>query len=379
VRRKIVFTKALTVVSFMLALTVSSYAQDQGIIIGWGSNVDFDDSLVHYGQATPPDGNDFTAIDAGLHHSVALTSDGSITAWGADYYGQVGTTPLGTDFITIAAGHDHNVAIRTDGTLQAWGLNDKGQASPPPGNDFIAVAAGAMHSLALRSDGSLTAWGIDSGGVSEGNYGQVTDTPADSNFIAIASGKYFCLAIAADAGEMAGPIRAWGRNAYGESTPPPGDDFIAVAAGSSHSLALRSDGSIVAWGGSFFDYGQTEDPPGNDYVAIAAGEYHNVALKSDGSLYTWGKDNKGQVSGAPAGTNFIGVAAGGSHSLAVLDCPYQLQGDYNEDCRVNLADFRILASAWMSGYTISDLQSMTANWLTDCGQTPLDPACIPKE
>ena len=56
-----------------------------------------------------------------------------------------------------------------------------------------------------------------------------------------------------------------------------------------HSLALKSDGSLVGWGDN--GYGQTNVPAGNDFVAIAAGDYHSLALKSDGSLVGWG-DNR---------------------------------------------------------------------------------------
>ena len=57
-------------------------AQDTGTLTGWGSNVGTGDPLPTYNQATPPDGNDFTAIDAGIYHSIALKTDGTIIAWG---------------------------------------------------------------------------------------------------------------------------------------------------------------------------------------------------------------------------------------------------------------------------------------------------------
>jgi nicotinamide mononucleotide (NMN) deamidase PncC len=47
---------------------------------------------------------------------------------------------------------------------------------------------------------------------------------------------------------LAGSIVGWGGNQGGEATHPDGNDFVAIAAGSSHSLALKSDGSIVGWG-----------------------------------------------------------------------------------------------------------------------------------
>jgi alpha-tubulin suppressor-like RCC1 family protein len=68
---------------------------------------------------------------------------------------------------------------------------------------------------------------------------------------------------------------------------------VAIAAGDWHNFALRSDGSLVGWGGRNFeingisvevDFRQTTVPAGNDFVAIASGDFHGVALKSDGSL-----------------------------------------------------------------------------------------------
>jgi hypothetical protein len=114
-------------------------------------------------------------------------------------------------------------------------------------------------------------------------------------------------------------------------------------------------------------------------MAITSGRYHNVVMKTDYSLVAWGRDNENQVTDTPVDTNFVAVAGGGYHTLALeLNCLYQLEGDFDDNCRVNLHDFQILASAWLSGYTLADLQFMTANWLTDCHLTPSDPACIPE-
>ena len=73
-----------------------------------------------------------------------------------------------------------------------------------------------------------------------------------------------------------------GDDCWGKASPPGGTDYVAIAAGERHSLALKSDGSIVGWGDD--RYGQASPPTGTDYVATAAGEWHSLALKSDGSI-----------------------------------------------------------------------------------------------
>ena len=66
-------------------------------------------------------------------------------------------------------------------------------------------------------------------------------------------------------------------------------NFEVVAAGYSHSLGLKSDGSIVAWGDN--EYGECDVPePNSDFVSIAAGWNYSLGLKSDGTVVAWGTD-----------------------------------------------------------------------------------------
>ncbi|MBN2018754.1 MAG: hypothetical protein JW749_00855 [Sedimentisphaerales bacterium] len=240
-----------------------SFGVSGGEIYAWGLN--------EYGQASPPDGNDFIAVSAGWNHSLALKRDGSIVGFGCNtngaatnpqFYGHA-NPPAGHNFVTVSAGGFHSLALKSDGSIAGWGWNIYGQASPPDGHDFVAISAGYIHSLALKCDGSIV---------------------------------------------------AWGNNSCGQASPPVGNDFVAVSAGNFHSLALKRDGSIVAWGANYSDLLNT--PAGHDFAAISAGYYYNVALKSNGSLVTWGRDAS-TVMAPPAGNDFMSIAAGFQKSIAL--------------------------------------------------------------
>ncbi|HAS81995.1 MAG TPA: hypothetical protein DCS43_04805, partial [Verrucomicrobia bacterium] len=57
---------------------------------------------------------------------------------------------------------------------------------------------------------------------------------------------------------------------------------------------LKSDGTIVGWGGN--DDGQTDVPlPNADFVSVAAGWYHSLGLKSNGTIVAWGSNGVGQL------------------------------------------------------------------------------------
>ena len=79
------------------------------------------------------------AITAGATDGVLI--DATIAAWGYNGSGQC-NVPAGTDFAAIAAGMYHSLALKTNGSLVAWGQNNEGQCDVPAGADFAAIAAG---------------------------------------------------------------------------------------------------------------------------------------------------------------------------------------------------------------------------------------------
>ncbi|MGI6588606.1 MAG: cadherin-like beta sandwich domain-containing protein [Peptococcia bacterium] len=116
-------------------------------------------------------------------------------------------------------------------------------------------------------------------------------------------------------------VIAWGDNTYGQLNIPEGlSNVKVISAGYYHNLALKADGSVVAWGRD--NYGQSTVPveAQSGVIAIAAGGYHSLALKEDGTVVAWGNDENGQCTvSAEAQSGVIAIAAGGTHSLALKE------------------------------------------------------------
>jgi hypothetical protein len=238
-------------------------------------------------------------------------------------YTTTGLDPAETDPI-VASGAPLVVSRSMRLKLRAWksGLVPSLVASA----DFDvvgAVAAGAYFTVALKSDGTVRAWG-------QGDFGQLGNGSTARSFVpvtssisgvaAIAAGTYHVVALKAD-----GTVWCWGRNDDGQlgfgsgghqSSPVQTvtatgalTGVIAVAAGASHSVALRSDGTVWVWGSGY--YGQTgmgdasvrtravQVPGLSGVTAVAAGALHTLALQSgggtEGTLWGWGYNADGEL------------------------------------------------------------------------------------
>ena len=280
---------------------------------------------------------------AGESHTVALKSDGTLWAWGNNNKGQLGDgttddhlTPVqesthATDWSAVTAGEYHTVALKSDGTLWAWGYNHKGQLGDNNTTDrhvptqedshatnWSAVAAGWWHTVALKTNGTLYAWGFNDKGQLGNGTNEESHKPfqEDSNatdWSAVSAGTWHTVALKTN-----GTLYAWGFNDKGQlgdkSTTnrlvPTREDsnttnWSTVAAGGWHTVALTTDGTLYAWGAnSKGQLGNGDDAKSKipievnddaDWSAMAAGAWDTVATKTDGTLYAWGYNLHGQL------------------------------------------------------------------------------------
>lgn len=303
-------------------------------------------------------------IAAGSHHSLILKRDGSLWAMGGNWYGELGdgtynsaSLPeqiVASNVTAIAAGGYHSLFLKSDGSLWAMGYDEYGvlgDGATNGGNYYInlpeqivasnvtAIAAGDGHSLFLENDGSLWAIGTDfAGQLGDGGEGfNIQNTPVQvvaSNVTAIAGGGSHSLFLKSD-----GSLWAMGENNDGQlgdgtsglsnRTNRPEEivtnGVMAIAAGVAHSLFIKIDGSLWGMGANF--YGQLGDGARNWYIvrpeqlvasgvtAIAAGEYQSLFLRSDGSLWAMGDNEFGQL---------------GDGTYNSSNCPEQILEPYNQ-------------------------------------------------
>ena len=127
----------------------------------------------------------------------------------------------------------------------------------------------------------------------------------------IACGDYHTVALKED-----GSVVAWGNNEYGQCNVPEGLKAIKIASGYRQSMAIKEDGSVVAWGDN--EYGQRNIPEGLKAIKIASGDRHSMVIKEDGSVVAWGDNEYGQRN-IPEGLKAIKIACGWYHTVALKE------------------------------------------------------------
>src|SRR6266403_2080421 len=272
------------------------------------------------------------AILAASVCNVSAQSTGAVSSWGYNAYGQLGNGANGE------------------------GTNSANTNVPGPVSNLLGVTAvtgGQLNSLALKGDGTVWAWGYNA----QGELGNGTNSDSYvpiqvsnlSGVVAIAAGAYHSLALKSD-----GTVWAWGYNLYGQlgngtNGPSPSADVhtpvevsnisgvLAIAGAYDHNLALKTDGTVWAWGyngtgalgnGNFTDSNTPVQISNFSGVkSIAGGGYHSLAVKNDGTVWAWGNDGQGELGdgtntnrSTPVQVNNLSrigtIGAGLYHSLA---------------------------------------------------------------
>lgn len=286
-------------------------------------------------------------LAGGFTHTLAVlaANGGKVMAWGNNTYGQLGdgantSVLLAQDVfglanvISVAAGDGYSLALDSSGYVWAWGRNDQGQIGDTTTtarntpvrvsrlSKITQIAAGKDFGLAVKNDGTVWGWGSNL-------RGQLGVTVADDalyftspvqvssgslvSIQKIAAGTDFSLALKSD-----GTVWAWGANNLGQlgvgniidSIVPlpvalPGGTVITELAARNHALALQNNGSIWGWGKN--DMGQLGDDTTTlrnapvqvvdigDARGIAVADTWSLALRNDGSIWGWGDNDNGQL------------------------------------------------------------------------------------
>jgi alpha-tubulin suppressor-like RCC1 family protein len=285
--------------------------------------------------------NNAVGVAAGTSFSLGLGSDGTVWSWGLNNHGQLGVpnsyTVLGipftlttqrnfpaavagiTNVIQLSAGVYDSVALKGNGTVWVWGEGTEGELGNGTSSDssipvqvssltgMIQVAAGNQHVVALQSNGTVWTWGSNSNGQLGNNSTTNSSTPVQ---VTALSGT-----------------------------------FIAVGAGVNFSVALRSDGTVWAWGanpdGELGNSTTTQSLTPvqvtglNGIIAISSGGKNTFALQNNGNLWTWGLNGNGQLGNGTttssstalqvtglttttAGVTGLGTGSSALHSLALI-------------------------------------------------------------
>jgi alpha-tubulin suppressor-like RCC1 family protein len=313
-----------------------------GTLWSWGENASGQQGVNDTTTRSTPvttllGGNNWKSLDCGGYHTVAIKTDGTLWTWGRNQLGQLGVnntanrnTPVttllgGTNWKQVSAGgiggvSGHTAAIKTDGTLWIWGNNSYGQLgvndtttrSTPVttllgGNNWKSLNCGVRHTAAIKTDGTLWLWGRNT----EGQLG-VNNTTTRSTPVTTLLG---------------------------------GNNWKSVSGGNFHTTSIKTDGTLWTWGDN--SSGQlgvnnttTRSTPvttllgGNNWKSVDSEVSHTIALKTDGSLWTWGSNSSGQlgvndttarntpVTTLLGGTNWKSVAGGGYHTAAIQSVDY---------------------------------------------------------
>jgi alpha-tubulin suppressor-like RCC1 family protein len=282
------------------------------------------------------------AFAFGDRHSLLLTKEGEVYAWGDNNYGQLGQghaqelkkptkvegSWFGMKVRAIACGSYFSMAATEDGSVYVWGDNDCGQLGVgDTDNRFEPVkiniqnaekiAGGCQHAVAITFSGELFVWGCNYQG-QLGFENLVSRYHPEPHHLPDLD-EVVCSAFHTIGRTKNGEVYVWGDNSHhelglGDSRQRPVpvkllDGVRSFASGEGHSLVLLEDGSVLAWGSNSsgqLGLGHVEEvvepekvsiPSESPVVAIMCGNSFSMVLTRVGKLYVWGNNKKRQLGG----------------------------------------------------------------------------------
>lgn len=268
---------------------------------------------------TVSDGTNWKAISIGCCHSAAIKTDGTLWLWGRDIFGQLGddtnidksspvqTISAGTNWKQVSVAREHSASIKMDGTLWLWGADsagrlgnecniltgpDSGISSPiqtvSGGTNWKIVSSALGTTAGIKTDGTLWIWGGNT-------YGDVGDNTIINRSSPV---------------QTISNVTTWRQ----------------ISLGATNAVGIKTDGTLWMTGcGIAGRLGNNcilhQSSPvqtisgGTNWRQAVVSSTHTAAIKTDGTLWTWGASINGQL-GTPLRVNRsspVQTASGGTN------------------------------------------------------------------
>lgn len=315
-------------------------------------------------------------ISVSYAQTLALKNNGEVWAWGNNYYGELGDgtgvekrwVPVRTahleGIVDIEAGELYSLAVKRNGSIWAWGNNMYGQLGngtatsqitrtlvngiPYPVDTLPPSEPKQLKTTGKTSNTVVLSWTetTDNHAVKEyliyqgsslvhtlGVDGKSIDASTGYTVTGLEAGTSYTFTVKAR--DYAGNTSI-SSNAVTVTTDV--SLPMAVSGGMNHTLALKSDGSVWAWGSNTYGQLGTGNYSSSNVAkqaanlssitAISAGNAFSLALKSDGTVWAWGQNTVGQLGNSSLGSQIVpkkiegldsvtAISAGSSHALAL--------------------------------------------------------------